>query len=226
MKYGFIYIWFDRKRKMFYIGSHWGAEDDGYICSSTRMRNAFRRRPKDFGKRKIISRIYTNRLDLLDKEYKWLSLIKDEELGKKYYNLRKWHAGHWSTDENKYNNIKEKLSNIQKTKCADPEFRKLIAEKTKEAMARPEVRKKYLDGLKNRNKIPWNKGKKGAQIAWNKGLTKDDERIKQMNIKRIQTIKDNGSMKSLKWYFNPGSMITGRFEKEKQPEGYVLGRGN
>ena len=33
-KTGFIYIWFDTKRKMYYIGCHVGKEDDGYICSS------------------------------------------------------------------------------------------------------------------------------------------------------------------------------------------------
>ena len=33
-KYGFVYIWFDRKHKRYYIGCHWGHEDDGYVCSS------------------------------------------------------------------------------------------------------------------------------------------------------------------------------------------------
>ena len=133
-KYGFIYIWFDRKRKMFYVGSHWGTEDDGYICSSNRMRDAYRRRPEDFGKKRILSKIYTNRLDLFNEEFKWLSLIKDEELGKKYYNLRKWHAGHWTTDENKRLSMGEKISIKVKENFQDPEFRK-----------------KYEEGLKTRD---------------------------------------------------------------------------
>lgn len=37
-KYGFVYIWFDRKHHRFYIGCHWGHEEDGYICSSNWMR--------------------------------------------------------------------------------------------------------------------------------------------------------------------------------------------
>ena len=85
-KYGFIYIWFDKKRKMFYIGCHWGTEDDGYICSSTRMRNVYRRRPKDF-KRRILKK-YIPKKSLLLEEHKWLKLIKQEELGEKYYNYR------------------------------------------------------------------------------------------------------------------------------------------
>lgn len=107
-KYGFIYIWYDRKRKMYYIGSHWGTEDDGYICSSNRMRDAYKRRPHDFKRRTIQTQI--PRETLLDEEHKWLSQIEDAELGKKYYNLRKHKWGHWSTDENKRLTIGQKIS--------------------------------------------------------------------------------------------------------------------
>jgi len=86
-KYGFVYIWRDRKHNRFYIGCHWGKEDDGYICSSRWMRKSFKRRPNDF-KRRILSRVYTNRADLVEKEYKWLQLIPKECLGKDYYNHR------------------------------------------------------------------------------------------------------------------------------------------
>ena len=124
-KHGFIYIWYDRKHKRYYIGSHWGTENDGYICSSNWMRDAYRRRPKDFRRRIIQKNIL--RTDLLSMEHKWLSLISENELGKKYYNLRQHKWGHWSTDENKNLSIKEKISI-----------------KTKEAMSRPEVREKMM----------------------------------------------------------------------------------
>ncbi len=35
---------------------------------------------------------------------------------------------------------------------------------------RTEVRKKISETRKQRNYIPWNKGKSGSQVAWNKGL--------------------------------------------------------
>lgn len=132
-KYGFVYIWYDRKRKMYYIGCHWGSVNDGYICSSNRMRDAYRRRPQDF-KRKILKTNISIREQIFEEEHKWFSLIKDEELGKKYYNLRKHKWGHWTTDVNSKLTISEKIS-----------------QKTKEAMYRPEVREKYLNGLKSRN---------------------------------------------------------------------------
>lgn len=93
---------------MYYVGCRWGLIDDGYICSSNRMRDAYRRRPDDF-KRRILTKVYSNRLELLEEEYKWLSKIKPEELGNKYYNLRQHHWGHWSSNPTKAKTIKEKL---------------------------------------------------------------------------------------------------------------------
>lgn len=34
-KYGFVYLWFDRKHKRYYVGCHWGTTEDGYVCSSS-----------------------------------------------------------------------------------------------------------------------------------------------------------------------------------------------
>lgn len=130
-KYGFVYIWYNIKNKKYYIGCHWGNENDGYICSSVRMNRSYKKYPENF-KRKIISRVYTNRKDLFEEENKWLSKIKPEELGKKYYNLVNFSA-HWTTDELKYFETKNKISI-----------------RTKAAMWRPEVREKYLEGIKNR----------------------------------------------------------------------------
>lgn len=106
-KYGFVYVWRDKRNEMFYVGCHWGSESDRYVCSSERMRSAYRRRPEDF-KRRVLQRIYTNRQDLLEAESKWLDQIKDEELGKRYYNLSKRHFGHWASSDNSMT-VKEKL---------------------------------------------------------------------------------------------------------------------
>ena len=84
-KYGFIYLWYDRKHKRYYLGRHWGTEDDGYICSSTNMRNNYNNRPDDF-KRRIIKRIYTSQEDLVLEEQRWLDFIHPIECGKRYYN--------------------------------------------------------------------------------------------------------------------------------------------
>ncbi len=132
-KYGFVYIWRDRKHNRYYIGAHWGTEDDGYICSSKWMRNTYKRRPQDF-KRKILRKIYSNRNDMFQEEAKWLNLIKENEIRMRYYNLNIKSTGHWTTYPENVKNIKQKISL-----------------KTKEAMQRPDVITNYKEGLKTRD---------------------------------------------------------------------------
>ena len=167
MKCGFVYIWYDRKHKRYYIGSHWGREDDGYICSSRWMRKAYRRRPQDF-KRRIISRVIKGRGDLLQEEYKWLQLISDNEIGKKYYNLTKHLNGHWVTDEEKRLTISEKLSKANKGKPSpnkgktlSEETKKKVSEGTKRGMA-------YLD-----KSYRWNEDYRKKISENNKRLQKE-----------------------------------------------------
>lgn len=108
-KHGFVYIWYDRKHKRFYIGCHWGHEDDGYICSSTWMKQGYKHRPLDF-KRKILETNILDRKVLLEREYYWLSMINDGQLGKRYYNLHKHHFGHWTNNPDKRLTIGQKIS--------------------------------------------------------------------------------------------------------------------
>lgn len=98
-KSGFVYIWRDRKHNRYYIGAHWGREDDSYICSSPWMRNAYNRRPLDF-KRRILARHIHNKVVMFKKEQEILSNIKLEELGKHYYNLSATKGLHWSASSN------------------------------------------------------------------------------------------------------------------------------
>jgi hypothetical protein len=147
-KYGFVYIWFDSYRKMYYIGSHWGSENDSYICSSNRMRDAYRRRPNDF-KRRILKNNINDRKQTLLEEHKWLSLIEENNLGKKYYNLRQHLWGHWSTDKNSLMTVGEKISaspnraaNISKALTGIKR-----SEKTKEKVRQANLGKKYSDEI-------------------------------------------------------------------------------
>lgn len=138
--FGFIYLWYDQKRKMFYIGSHMGHVDDGYICSSKRMRDVYRHRPETF-KRRILYYLRINDRELLLKEEnRWLHMIKKEEVNTKYYNARRWANGclpnyeeHWSDPikrEKHINNMRrswtherrKKHSEIITTKWSEPEY--------------------------------------------------------------------------------------------------------
>jgi hypothetical protein len=125
-KYGFIYLWYDKKRKMYYIGCHWGREDDGYICSSKWMRDAYRYRPQDFKRRVIQKKI--ERKILFEEEHRWLQMIEDAEMGVRYYNLTKKHFGHWSNIENSNKTVREKLSDASKRLHQDPVYKEKYIE--------------------------------------------------------------------------------------------------
>ena len=135
-KYGFVYIWRDRKNNMYYIGCHWGHVDDKYICSSNRMRISYKRRPQDF-KRRILETNIKDKSFLLEREYLWLQQIKPEELSKKYYNANNKKFGHWFETQDKSGKN-------------HPKFGKSVSDET---------RKKLSESHKGQ--IPWNKGKTG-----------------------------------------------------------------
>ena len=123
-KYGFVYIWKDNTRKMYYIGSHWGTEYDGYICSSNRMRDAHRRRPTDFTRR-ILEKT-ENREQLLIIENRWLEMAASKNKNK-FYNLN------FSTTNNLWwHNKESRLSvgqKISEKNKSNPDFGKWNAGK-------------------------------------------------------------------------------------------------
>ena len=211
-KEGFIYIWFDRKHKRYYVGCHWGTVDDGYICSSKWMRDAYRYRPQDF-KRRIIQKSIA-RDTLLDEEHKWLSLIPDEELGESYYNLSKKHFGHWSAIESNNLSVRQKLSEASKKLHQDPAYREKFLEgrkkmppQTSEQIAKraksntgkkrsEETKQKIADA--HRGKIMGPLSEETKQKISEKltgtnnpfyGKTHDPELKKRMNEKTSQTMK-------------------------------------
>lgn len=185
---GFVYVWFDTTRKMYYVGCHWGQDNDGYICSSDRMRAAHRRRPDDF-KRRIVSRINSTRLELLEEEHRWLQMIPDELLGDKYYNLSKKHSGHWTTSQEKTKSTREKISQAKsgvKTKMTPEQLeergKKISESKAKKRKEREELglplRKTPTQPMKPRGPQSEESNKKRSEAmkkAWvdgkNKGTT-------------------------------------------------------
>lgn len=211
-KEGFIYIWFDRKRKMFYIGCHWGTIDDGYICSSNRMRDAYYRRPQDF-RRRILKR-GIDRQNLLSEEHDWLKLIKKEDIGTRYYNLHTKHFGHWSNVESSNLSVREKLSEASKRLHQDSEYkqkyldgRKKLPQQTTEQITKrakantgkkrtEETKKKISESNKSKVMGPLSddhKQKLSESLSGNKnpffGKQHDPELKKRMNEKTSQTMK-------------------------------------
>jgi hypothetical protein len=185
-KEGFIYIWFDKKRKMYYIGCHWGTLNDGYICSSNRMRDAYRRRPNDF-KRRILSK-NIEKHNLLSEEHKWLSLISEEELGKKYYNLYTTNTSlklAWAANKGRKQPEEEKAKRVKSNtgKKRTEETKQKIRESWSD-----ERRNKASDLISGKNNYFYGKKLTGDKNGFY-GKKHDPELKKKMNAKTSATMK-------------------------------------
>ena len=212
-KYGFVYIWYDRKHKRYYIGCHWGNIDDGYVCSSNWMRDAYKRRPEDF-KRRILTNNISERHLIYPEEFKWLSLIKSEELGKRYYNLQ--------IDDLSSKDGKKIIEGLQKrdNKSHSPEVR----EKRRQSMIKTMAKKfpqenrhnsvkfnspEYIENMKNKSAERWKDPEYKKRVG---------ESITKANLGKPRT---GNSAKGCVW-FNNGIINIKR--KEHPGEGWIKGK--
>ena len=108
---GYVYIWYDTKAKLFYLGGHKGKIEDSYVCSSRTMKRAYTKRPETFRFRVLQYIIGTNE-DLRIAEQNWSNKIKDKELMLsenvknntcRYYNVKKNSVGGNGIGTNKGN---------------------------------------------------------------------------------------------------------------------------
>ena len=208
-KYGFVYKWHDKKRNMFYIGCHWGTEDDGYKCSSKRLSMAMlkSKRAGKFDQRfkREILKTDIPKESLLIEEYKFLKQIPKEELGKKYYNLSNYLFPARKIYIKHKNEAKEIISQKLKQKWLDPKWRqnqinkrtgKRHSEEHKEKISqgckgktlgrtKSEAHKQKMCGRKWSEELrqKLSKSQKG-KIPWNKGKTNifSEETKQRMSI--------------------------------------------
>jgi hypothetical protein len=200
-KYGFVYIWFDKKKKRYYVGSHWGQDDDGYVCSSPWMLQAHFRRPETF-KRRIIRKIYTTQTDMYLSEQHYLDMIKPKEIGKRYYNLHtdakgwNWHQSKNGRDRiikqrkkvyaartpEERAQIAANISAAKLKKFEDPEYKKTVGEKVAQKQ-RGKKRKPHTQEWKDNNsrmlREQWTSGIRSKAAA--------SERMRCNNPKHISS---------------------------------------
>lgn len=203
---GFIYLWRDSLKNMYYIGSHKGTPDDGYICSSSWMKKAYKKRPNTF-KRRILERLdFFDRRELLALEHKWLSLIDEGELGKKYYNLKKIPEGgdivsslsFEKRQRHKERSLRPRFQGLKFWREENPERVREIAKHARSCVKNVKTRpmfgeenhffgKKHTEESKEKmrkRKIGWQSNRKGVSLSeeTKKLISKNNP-----NSKRIKT---------------------------------------
>jgi hypothetical protein len=195
-KYGFVYIWYDRKHKRFYIGAHWGTENDGYVCSSKWMKQAYKTHYNEF-RRKILVRIYSTKKDLFEEEYKWLSLIKDEELGKKYYNLHKRNYNVIGFSNTELALIGRRITDSKLLEKHGENWRSILSKKANKAL------KDRLDSDENFFKEFYEKAKKNQKLAVKAALSdKAKDKRKKTFLDKKHSEGENNSNYGNMWIYN------------------------
>lgn len=225
-KYGFVYIWRDRSRKMFYVGCHWGTIDDGYICSSNRMNKAYSHRPQDFTRRILKSNIATKELTFQE-ELRYLLMIKPHEVKDKYYNLHVTNNIAWySTPEGRLT-IGQKISAAKKGKptgpCS-PEKAKAISD------AKLAKNHKMTEEAKQLNR-EWHLGrplneehKKNISAGLLKGEPKKIRpRLPKEELKECRMVSQRLAAAALKGAFRYNNGVKEISSKEHPGEGWVKG---
>ena len=110
---GFVYLWENVKNGMYYIGSHKGDVNDGYIGSGKYFKPAYKKSPENF-KRTII---YVG-LDYVDREDELLKFV-DAQNNPKFYNLSNSGYKGWYNCHTKEVREKARRSKLGKApKCA------------------------------------------------------------------------------------------------------------
>lgn len=178
--FGFVYIWRDRKHGRYYIGSHFGALDDGYICGSKRMRTAYFAREQDFKRRILYWLPEPNRKFMLLMEQRWLNLIPINQLSKRYYNHIRDACGGGRTGYKPSEETKRKIGlanskphTSRRAKEAHKRHAKrmtgrMASEQTKKKMSLARMGKKWDE---KRKEYYRQRKAEGKFAGWNKGGT-------------------------------------------------------
>ena len=117
---GFVYRWHDSSNGMYYIGSHKGSPDDGYLCSSKYMKSAYKKRPECFSR--DVMYIGKDFVELEDLILRTLDVAND----KKSYNLASF-ATFNSSGVRRTSDTKKKQSEVRIGMKFTDEHRKKIS---------------------------------------------------------------------------------------------------
>jgi group I intron endonuclease len=207
MVYGYIYETMNRHNGMIYIGKLKGKFNSSYYGSGVVLNLAINKYGKDSFAIRIIDYAETkHRLNKMEKAY--ISAYRTVYGKESMYNISDGGDGGGGCKYHKINCDCGfcKAQRGEAKKEDNPFFNKHHSEKTRKKMSlakkiqpSPGMTGKHHSKESNdKNRcahmgvIPANKGKKGLQIAWNKGLTKEtDERVRKNIQNRIENYKKN-----------------------------------
>lgn len=163
--FGFVYLWYDRKKKLFCIGSTKQSLEHRYKSGTGYFSLAYKKRPQDFKRRVLFYDTIGDRDRLFEEEQRWLNMIKDEELCNnankrsgthRYYNMKKRASGGNGGAHKGKKFDDEWRANIRKASRG-----RQVSDETKAKMSAAQLGKKLSD--EHRQKL--SESKKGRPIS-------------------------------------------------------------
>ena len=235
-KYGFVYVWYDVKRKKFYIGAHWGWTDDNYICSSEHMLRAIKKRPEDF-RRKVVATNISVQKDLWKEERRWLGMIDESKVkikdNPRYYNLTTLSNPYWNMTKEQKEEYRENLKgrkpwNKGKSGHLSKESIKRLSDSLKgprllEGVACGRIKRSSYDNMLA-NLTPGTKGMIHSEKT--KKLISKVQKERLWSMTPEERKKERGHTRGRKWYYCAKTSEARILVPGTQPDNFKLGMRN
>jgi hypothetical protein len=157
-KESFVYLWYDSRNKMFYLGKHKGTPDDGYTHSSNRWQQFNSDSVPEGVKRRVLT--YGSDKDMYELETKLL-LNRKEKCWDRYYNANicgkfyrppESRTPHTEETKRKISEalLGKKASEASKKKMSEAHKGKKLTEETKRNMSEARLGKKHTEETKRK----------------------------------------------------------------------------
>lgn len=173
----FLYQWYDKGKDMYYVGSHKGTPDDGYICSSEYMLEEYRKRPEDFEREILL----TGTESCMRRKERFALQLVDAANNPKYYNRSNGGADFYVCMKGEENpifgitrspEVKQKISVSLSEYFSNEEVRKRHSErmkKTFEEGREPSCKKNFsMEEIEDILSVPFREARKKYDIGQNK----------------------------------------------------------
>lgn len=125
MREGFVYRWYDDSNGKFYIGSHKGTTDDGYLGGGVLFRRAYAKRPNSFTREIIYKGVNYREYEQIILDY------EDAANDDMFYNLVNSAWGGSKKGIPKSESTKIKMSEVAKGKAKSKSHRKAVSNSLK-----------------------------------------------------------------------------------------------
>ena len=213
MTEAFVYYWKDTLTDMFYIGSHKGDIEDGYICSSEPMLEEYKERSEDFDRKILfvgpidkVRQVETELLQRYDAKNN-LMFYNLHNGDKDFFNDIPWNKGLTKENNETMAHVSKKLKGITyrsgftvsektKTKMSEAAFKKWnkITDRTKGPMS-----EEHKENVKKSNVKTWTNDKELLE-KHSKIMKEIASRRQKVACPHCNKKGDSNLMK--RWHFN------------------------